>query len=79
MAFLYGLLYLFMTVYPIVFQQIHGFNEGLGGLTYFGMIIGEFLGGFFIIALQPWYNKKLDSNNEIPIPEWRLPPVSLVV
>lgn len=74
MAFLYGLLYLFMTAYPIVFQQIHGFNKGLGGLAYFGMIIGEFLGGFFIIALQPWYNKKLDSNNEIPIPEWRLPP-----
>lgn len=77
MAFLYGLLYLFMTAYPIVFQQIHGFNKGVGGLTYFGMIIGEFLGGFFIIFLQPWYNKKLDSNNGIPIPEWRLPPAIL--
>lgn len=74
MAFLYCLLYLFMTAYPIVFQQIHGFNKGLGGLTYFGMIIRESQGGFFIIALQPWYNKKLDSNNEIPIPEWSLPP-----
>lgn len=74
MAFLYGLLYLFMTAYPIVFQQIHGFNKGVGGLPYFGMIIGEFVGGFFIIMLQPWYVRKLDSNNGIPIPEWRLPP-----
>lgn len=74
MAFLYGLLYLFMTAYPMVFQQIHGFSKGIGGLAYFGMIIGEFLGGFFIILLQPRYVKKLASNNDIPIPEWRLPP-----
>ncbi|KAL4870635.1 hypothetical protein BDV12DRAFT_184266 [Aspergillus spectabilis] len=74
MAFLYGLLYLFMTAYPIVFQQIHGFNKGVGGLPYFGLIIGELFGGLFIIAMQPWYNRKLTSNNDIPIPEWRLPP-----
>ncbi|KAL2786211.1 major facilitator superfamily domain-containing protein [Aspergillus keveii] len=74
MAFLYGLLYLFMTAYPIVFQQIYGFNKGVGGLPYFGLITGEFLGGLFIIALQPWYHKKLTTNNDIPIPEWRLPP-----
>lgn len=74
MAFIYGLLYLFMTAYPIVFQQIHGFNRGVGGLTYFGMIIGEFLGGISILLMQPWYNRKLDGNNGIPIPEWRLPP-----
>ncbi|KAI9924030.1 hypothetical protein MW887_007488 [Aspergillus wentii] len=77
MAFLYGLLYLFMTAYPIVFQEIHGFNKGLGGLAYFGMIIGEFLGGIFIVCLQPWYNRKLNSNRGIPVPEWRLPPAVL--
>ncbi|KAL4929606.1 MFS transporter [Aspergillus undulatus] len=74
MAFLYGLLYLFMTAYPIVFQQIHGFNKGVGGLPYFGLIVGEILGGLFIIAMQPWYNKKLSANNDMPVPEWRLPP-----
>lgn len=77
MAFLYGLLYLFMTAYPIVFQQIHGFNKGVGGLTYFGLIIGEIIGGIFVICLQPWYNRKLTANNGIPIPEWRLPPAIL--
>lgn len=77
MAFLYGLLYLFMTAYPIAFQQIRGFNKGLGGLAHFGMIIGEFLGGFFIILLQPRYVRKLAANNDIPIPEWRLPPAIL--
>ncbi|KAL5050209.1 major facilitator superfamily domain-containing protein [Aspergillus fruticulosus] len=57
MAFLYGLLYLFMTAYPIVFQQIHGFNKAVGGLPYFGLIIGEFCGGLSIIAMQPWYTE----------------------
>jgi DHA1 family multidrug resistance protein-like MFS transporter len=75
MAFIYGLLYLFLTFYPIVFQQIHGFNQGVGGLPFFGMIVGEFLAGIFIVILQPSYNKKLAANNNMPIPEWRLPPV----
>lgn len=75
MAFIYGLLYLFMTAYPIVFQQIHGFNKGIGGLPYFGMIVGQLTAGVFIILQQPSYNKKLSANNGIPIPEWRLPPV----
>ncbi|KAK4507004.1 hypothetical protein PRZ48_000738 [Zasmidium cellare] len=75
MAFIYGLLYLFLTFYPIVFQQIHGFNPGVGGLPFFGMITGEVLAGGYMILLQPGYNKKLAANNNMPIPEWRLPPV----
>lgn len=74
MAFIYGLLYLFMTAYPIVFQQIHGFNKGVGGLPYFGMAAGEMIAGIYIIATTPSYNKKLEANNNIPVPEWRLPP-----
>ncbi|KAJ5113551.1 hypothetical protein N7456_002085 [Penicillium angulare] len=74
MAFLYGLLYLFLTAYPIVFQKIHGFEKGVSGLPYLGLIIGEFFGGLFIILTQSWYNRKLKANNDIPIPEWRLPP-----
>ncbi|KAI5370145.1 putative major facilitator superfamily, MFS transporter superfamily [Septoria linicola] len=75
MAFIYGLLYLFLTFYPIVFQQIHGFNAGVGGLPFFGMILGEMLAGVFMLVLQPSYNRKLAANNDMPIPEWRLPPV----
>jgi len=74
MAFVYGLLYLFLTFYPIVFQQIHGWNEGVGGLPFFGMITGELFAGLFMILIQPSYSKKLAANNNIPVPEWRLPP-----
>ncbi|KAL6715036.1 hypothetical protein ACLMJK_007297 [Lecanora helva] len=74
MAFIYGLLYLFLTAYPIVFQQTHGMNPGVGGLPYFGMVIGMLLAGLYIVATQGSYNKKLAANNGITVPEWRLPP-----
>ncbi len=77
MSFIYGLLYLFLTAYPIVFQGIHGFGLGVGGLPYFGMIIGQLLAGLMILLQQPAYNRKLAANNNVPIPEWRLPPVIL--
>src|ERR1700733_9758376 len=56
MAFIYGLLYLFLTAYPIVFQQIHGMSGGVGGLPYFGMIIGIICAGIYIALTQPSYN-----------------------
>jgi len=75
MSFIYGLLYLFLTAYPLVFEGVHGMNEGVAGLTYFGMIVGYFIAGIYILLGQPAYNRKLAANNNIPIPEWRLPPV----
>lgn len=75
MGFIYGLLYLFLTAYPVVFQRIHGMNPGVGGLPYFGMVLGMVLAGVYIAATQPSYNRKLEANNGIPVPEWRLPPV----
>ncbi|KAL8910752.1 MAG: hypothetical protein Q9171_003998 [Xanthocarpia ochracea] len=77
MAFIYGLLYLFLTAYPIVFQRIHGFNPGVGGLPFFGMIIGQLSAGVYIALTQPAYNRKLEANGGVPIPEWRLFPVIL--
>ncbi|MCJ1390433.1 hypothetical protein MMC18_003292 [Xylographa bjoerkii] len=75
MAFIYGLLYLFLTAYPIVFQQIHGFSGGVGGLPYFGMIIGMLIAGVVIVLGQPSYARKLAANDNVPVPEWRLPPM----
>lgn len=75
MSFIYGLLYLFLTAYPIVFQGIHGMSPGVAGLPYFGMIVGELIAGVYIALLQPSYQRKLAANNGVPIPEWRLPPI----
>jgi DHA1 family multidrug resistance protein-like MFS transporter len=75
MSFIYGLLYLFLTAYPLVFMGVHGFGAGQSGLTFFGMITGQLLAGVFVVLQQPWYMRKLTANNGVPIPEWRLPSV----
>ncbi|KAJ9141828.1 MFS general substrate transporter [Pleurostoma richardsiae] len=75
MAFIYGLLYLFLTAYPFVFQGIHHMTPGIAGLTFFGMIAGQFFAGVSVLAQQPWYQRKLAANNGVPVPEWRLPSV----
>lgn len=75
MAFIYGILYLFLTAYPFVFQGVHHMTPGISGLTFFGMILGQLIAGVTVLLQQPWYQRKLAANNGIPIPEWRLPSV----
>lgn len=50
-------------------------SPGVGGLPYFGMIIGMIIAGIYVILTQPSYNRKLSANNGTVVPEWRLPPV----
>lgn len=73
MSFIYGLLYLFLTAYALVFQGVYGFSAGVGGLPYFGMVLGEVLGFITIVFLNKGYVKKLQANNNVPVPEWRIP------
>lgn len=76
MSFIYGLLYSFLTAYPLVFQGVHHMNAGVGGLPFFGMMVGIFIvAGYIVFVDAPKYNKKLTANGGIPVPEWRLPTV----
>jgi DHA1 family multidrug resistance protein-like MFS transporter len=75
MSFIYGLIYLFLGAYPIVFQGVHGMNEGVGGLPFIGLIVGQLCGGIYIMIDQVQYKKKLVRNHGVQVPEWRLPPV----
>ena len=49
MSFIYGLLYCFLTAYPLVFQGVHHIKPGVAGLPFFGMVVGIFLVAGFII------------------------------
>jgi DHA1 family multidrug resistance protein-like MFS transporter len=72
-----GLLYLFLTAYALVFQGVYGWSPGIAGLAYFGMVAGEVIAFVIIVLDNPRYVKKLEANNNIPVPEWRLP-ISMV-
>ena len=75
MSFIYGLIYVFLSAYPLVFQGVYHMNGGVGGLPFIGLIVGQVLAGMYIMFMQKSYNRKLAANNNVPIPEWRLPPV----
>lgn len=74
LAFIYGLMYLFLTAYPMVFERVHGFTPGLAGLAYLGIALGMLGGGVCVMLTQPAYYRKLKANNGVIVPEWRLPP-----
>ena len=73
MSFIYGLLYCFLTAYPLVFQGVHHIKPGVAGLPFFGMMIGIFCVAAYVIFDSKSYNKKLAANGGMPVPEWRLP------
>lgn len=74
-AFIYGILYLFLTAIPLIFQGKYGFIPGVAELPYLGMFIGTFLGGLICYAFETRFLHKMDANGGKPIPEERLPPM----
>ncbi|KAE8356019.1 major facilitator superfamily domain-containing protein [Aspergillus coremiiformis] len=77
MSFIYGLVYALLVAYPYVFETVHGMNSGEAGLTFFGLITGQVCATGFVLSQQSVYVQKLVANRNVPIPEWRLPPVIL--
>ncbi len=72
-SFVYGLLYLFLVGYPIVFQKIHGMRPGVGGLPYLGLVVGQICAVAGIFGMQPWIMRKAKMNGGMMMPEWQLP------
>ncbi|KAG1727260.1 major facilitator superfamily domain-containing protein [Suillus paluster] len=54
-ALLLGILYLAFQAYPIIFEDVHGFNMQMTGLTFIG--IG--LGMLSAISTQPFWNRRV--------------------
>ncbi|KAI9040701.1 synaptic vesicle transporter [Aspergillus affinis] len=72
-AFVYGLLYLFLTAYPIIFQQIYGMTPGVGGLPFIGVVVGQLLAGATMFLGSPRVGRQIKANGGQMVPEWLLP------
>ncbi|KAI1378153.1 major facilitator superfamily domain-containing protein [Hypoxylon crocopeplum] len=70
LAILYGTIYMFLGAYAIVYQQVRGWNEGIGGLAFIGLMVGMIIGLAYTIIDNSRY-KKL---GKLATPENRLPP-----
>lgn len=52
MAVIYGTLYMLFAAFPIVFQQGHGWNAGVGGLAFLGVLVGMLCSVFYYIFYE---------------------------
>ncbi|KAK3678811.1 hypothetical protein LTR78_001264 [Recurvomyces mirabilis] len=72
-SFIYGITYLSLSAFATIFGQTHHFSRGVAGLPCLGMIVGVFLELFAVICTNRNYVRQLRANNDVPIPEWRMP------
>ena len=71
-AIVYGTLYMLFAAFPIVFQEIRGWNPGIGGLAFLGIMVGMIIGIICTIPASFHYMKIQDQNNGYASPEVRL-------
>ena len=76
MAIIYGILYLFFEAYPIAFQEVRGWNDGVGALPFLGITIGVIVGVAIILyTSNTRFKQTMEANGGKPVPEERLVPM----
>ncbi|ORY60219.1 major facilitator superfamily domain-containing protein [Pseudomassariella vexata] len=73
-----GTLFLLFAAYPIVFQQVRGWPQGVASLPFLAIALGIVLSLVYVAAVdQQRYAKVVEKNNGFAPPEARLPPAML--
>ncbi|EIN09355.1 MFS general substrate transporter [Punctularia strigosozonata HHB-11173 SS5] len=74
-ALLYGILYIWISSFDLIFIEIYGFNLGENGLAFMGVAIGAIIGLFLMIPyVNRYIRPKFANGDEDFPPEARLPP-----
>jgi DHA1 family multidrug resistance protein-like MFS transporter len=74
-SLIYGILYIWFEAFPIIFEEIHGFNSGQNGLAFLGILVGTIvlaIPGYFFWKYR-YQSRKFDAEGNIA-PESQLPP-----
>ncbi|PLN83752.1 major facilitator superfamily domain-containing protein [Aspergillus taichungensis] len=74
MAIVYGTLYMLFAAYPIVFQFVRGWNQGVGSLPFLGIMVGMLLAVAYNFIDNRRYVKTQAKHGGFAPPESRLPP-----
>lgn len=68
---------MFFSAFPIVYQEVRGWSEGVGSLAFLGIMIGMIVAVFYTIPDNTRYKKTVRRYGGFAPPESRLPPVIL--
>ncbi|KAI4603756.1 hypothetical protein KJ359_003576 [Pestalotiopsis sp. 9143b] len=71
-SIVYGILYLIFTAFPIIFQSERHWSQGVAGLAYLGVMIGQFLAMIIYIVMESSYRRRLAADPSRHAPEDRL-------
>lgn len=76
-SFVYGILYLSLASFPVVFQELRGWDQVVGALPFLAYLVGILFGAGINLANQKFYISRFKANHNRPVPEARLPPMML--
>ncbi|KAK5937720.1 hypothetical protein PMZ80_009849 [Knufia obscura] len=76
-SFVYGVLYMTLQVFPIVFEDVHHLNTILASCSFLGLFIGVVFALSINIGNQPRYIRAVRASGGKPVPEARLPPMAI--
>lgn len=73
-AIIYATLYGFFSAFPLVFQTLRGWNAGVGGLAFMGVLVGMLVALVYVVLYEnPRYVRKAREAGGLLPPEERLP------
>lgn len=75
-SFVYGVVYLLFSAFPLAYQRVRGWNSGVGALPFLAIIVGAFTGSVVIVLFIPRYSRKMKQAGG-PVPEERLIPMMI--
>jgi hypothetical protein len=74
-SFVYGILYANLGAFPVAYQQGRKWDKVVGALPFLSIFVGVLFGAAANIANQGYFIRKLEQNDNKPLPEARLPPM----
>ncbi|KAK3052232.1 hypothetical protein LTR09_006824 [Extremus antarcticus] len=76
-SFVYGLLYMTLEIFPIVYVEERGWGLVSSSLPFLGLLVGVIASMGINIGNQPYYIRAVANNKGRAVPEARLPPMIL--